>query len=91
MISPNNKEIRLTISKAQADWLENLCKKAGISKSRYISWCLAKKAEELLKVLNLNSQLGNYQKDQIAEIIKTEGEDFFTMSDDDFRKKYINY
>lgn len=69
MISENNKEIRLTLPKAQAQWLENTCKIAGISKSKYISWCLAKKAEELLKVLNLNTALGNYSNEEIKEII----------------------
>ena len=69
MIANYNKEIRLTLPKAQAEWLENTCKIAGISKSKYISWCLAKKAEELLKVLNLNTSLGNYSNEQIRQII----------------------
>ena len=72
MISPFNKEIRLTLPKSQAEWLEKTCKKAGISKSKYISWCLAKKAEELLKILNLNSVMGNYSKQEIKEIIEPE-------------------
>lgn len=85
MISQNNKEIRLTLPKAQAEWLENTCKKAGISKSKYISWCLAKKAEELLKVLNLNSSLGNYTKSEIKEIItqpKITDDEIFLMIDE---------
>lgn len=70
MISQFNKEIRLTLPKSQAEWLEKTCKKAGISKSKYISWCLAKKAEELLKILNLNSVMGNYSPKEIKEIIQ---------------------
>ena len=93
MISPFNKEIRLTLPKAQAEWLENTCKKAKISKSKYISWCLAKKAEELLKVLNLNSYLGNYKKEEIAEIIEepkiTDDEIFEILDEFEARKQSI--
>lgn len=71
MISQNSKEIRITLTKAQAQWLENTCKKAGISKSCYISWMLAKSAEEMLKVLKNNSNWGNYTDEQIQEIVKT--------------------
>lgn len=62
--------IQITISKKQDDWLKNICEKAGISKSKYISWCLAKTGEELLKVLKLNSHYGNYTDEEIQKIIK---------------------
>jgi len=71
MISENNKEIRITISKSQAKWLENVCKKAGITKSEYISWMLVKSATELLKVLNQKSQFGEYTEEEIQRIIHT--------------------
>lgn len=71
MISHKNKEIRITLSKDQANWLENTCKKAGITKSEYISWMLVKSATELLKVLNQKSLFGNYTDEEIQRIIKT--------------------
>lgn len=71
MIAKNNKEIRITLTQAQANWLENICKKANITKSRYISWILAKKAEEMLKVLNQNTTLYAYTEEEISEILKT--------------------
>lgn len=71
MISEKNKEIRITISKAQAKWLENVCKKAGITKSEYISWCLVKSATELLKVLNQKTTFGEYTDEEIQRIIHT--------------------
>lgn len=71
MISDKNKEIRITISKDQAKWLENTCKKAGITKSEYISWMLVKSATELLKVLNQKTEFGNYTEEEIQKIIKT--------------------
>lgn len=71
MIKDTNIRIQITLSKAQANWLKNLCKKAGISTSKYISWILSKKADELLNLLNLNTHFGNYTKEQIEEIMKT--------------------
>lgn len=71
MINQNNKEIKITLSKKQAEWLENVCEKAKISKSKYISWLLAKSAEELLKVLKSNSNWGNYSDEEIQQIIST--------------------
>jgi len=70
MINENNKEIRITLSKSQANWLEKTCKLAKISKSKYISWLLSKSAEEMLKVLKANSNWGNYSDDEIEKIIK---------------------
>ena len=70
MIKDNMVRIQITLSKAQAEWLENMCKKAGISKSKYISWTLVKSAEELLKILRLNSVFGNYTEEQIYQIAK---------------------
>jgi len=72
MIKDNMLRIQLTITKKQHEWLEKTCEKAGISKSRYISWMLAKSAEEMLKILNLNTHLGNFTDDEIKEIIKTD-------------------
>ena len=71
MINQNNERITITISKAQAQWIKTICKKASITISKYISWTLAKKAEELLKVLNQNTTLYNYSEEEIKEILKT--------------------
>lgn len=71
MINKNNETIKITLSKKQAEWLENTCKKAKITKSKYISWLLAKSAEEMLKVLKNNSNWGNYSDDEIQKIIST--------------------
>lgn len=69
MIKNTKTRIQICITKKQAEWLENTCKKAGISKSKYISWMLAKSAEEMLKILNLNTHFGNYTEEEIQEII----------------------
>lgn len=71
MISNKNKEIRITLSKDQAKWLENTCKRAGITKSEYISWMLVKSATELLKVLNQKTLFGDYTDQEIERIIRT--------------------
>lgn len=67
MISKNNKEIRITLPKPQATWLEKTCKKAGISKSQYISWILIRKAEEMVKVLHQKTDL---TEEEVKELIK---------------------
>ena len=69
MISKNNKEIRITLSKNQANWLEKTCKLAGITKSQYISWIMMKKAEEMLKVLNLNTKLEVISEDELRALL----------------------
>lgn len=71
MISAKNKEIRITLSKDQAKWLEITCKKAGITKSEYISWMLVKSATELLQVLNQKTLFGEYTDEEIRNIIHT--------------------
>lgn len=68
MIKDNMVRIQITLSKAQAEWLENMCKKGGISKSKYISWTLVKSAQELLRLLKLNSVFGNYTEEEIIRI-----------------------
>lgn len=69
MVKGSNIRIQITLSKAQANWLKNLCKKAGISTSKYISWILSKKADELLNLLNLNTHFGSYTEEQIKELM----------------------
>lgn len=70
MVKDTMTRVQITLSKTQAEWLEKTCKKARISKSKYISWILSKKAEELLKILKLNTHFGNYTDEEIQRLMQ---------------------
>ena len=51
-----NIRIYITISKKQYNWLEDFASKKNITKSKLISWLLAKKTKDVIDTLKLDKQ-----------------------------------
>lgn len=51
MVKSSNKRIMITLSSKQVEWLDGFCKNHDITASKYISWLLSKKAEEMLVLI----------------------------------------
>lgn len=77
-----NVRIIITISKKQFKWIEDFSNKKHLSKSKLISWLLAKKTEDVISTLKLNTN----PKEEVAKV-KQEDPDA-NLTDEEFRKKY---
>lgn len=73
-VKANKKRVMITLPKAQAEWLEKFTKERDITISHYISWMLAKKAEEMIKILKIQNEKDYSEAElhEILEIIKKE-------------------
>jgi len=61
MINPNNETIKITLSKKQINWLNEVCEKLQITKSKFIKFVLSK---------NLGNLLSRYSEEDIQWMIK---------------------
>lgn len=68
MIKNDNIRFNITLSKKQYKWLSEICKKRGISKSKFINWILSLKAREMIELLNINK----YSLEELINIAKQE-------------------
>lgn len=64
MVSNKNVRIHVTLSKTQKKWLDNFCKKHDITPSKYISWLLVKKAQEMIRILHVSNYEMNIEEIQ---------------------------
>ena len=70
----NNTKTRIiiTIPKSQAEWIDKMAKKAQVSRSKYISWFMARKADELYTFMSFDEAKPSQEDlDEIIKIIKT--------------------
>lgn len=63
-----DKRIRITLPPKQKKWLLDFCKTHKISVSKYISWMLAKKAEEMIEILRIDKN--TYTEEELDEIVR---------------------
>lgn len=71
-IRKDKERIIISLPINQIKWLESMSKRAGISKSKFISWYLARKAYELYQVLKLNeNKPSDEEMEEILDIVKT--------------------
>lgn len=68
MIKKGNVRVMITITEKQKKWLYKFCKNHSISPSKYITWLLSKKAEELLLLINMK-KANIYTENELKEII----------------------
>lgn len=71
MLGKNKKRVELSLPKKQAEWLANFCKSRDIKPSKYISWLLYYKADEMLSLLKID-ETNTWTREQLQEIIKAE-------------------
>lgn len=70
MVKNNKKRVMITLPKKQLEWLEGFCKNHNKTISKYISYMLAHKAEEMLLFLKIDEE-NIYTREELDEIIKT--------------------
>lgn len=69
-ISKNKKRVELSLPVKQADWLKQFCKNKGITPSKYITWLLYYKAEEMLLLLKVD-HTNIYTEEELKQLIAT--------------------
>ena len=62
------KRLRITLPPKQKEWLLKFCKEHNITPSKYISWMLSKKAEEMIQILKIDKN--TYTEEELEEIQK---------------------
>lgn len=78
-----NKRLDITLPKSQAEWLENNTEKMEISKSKFISWILAKRIKQIIEELRIyeepdtlirrneiDKQIDDITDEEIEDLIK---------------------
>lgn len=71
-IKKTNERIIITLPTTQVKWLESMSKKAEISKSKFVSYFLARKADELYNFMKFNENKPTPQElEELMEIIHT--------------------
>ena len=78
-----NKRLDITLPKSQAKWLENNADKLEISKSKFISWILAKRIKQIIEELRIyeepdtitrrneiDKQIDDISDEEIEDLIK---------------------
>lgn len=75
-----NVRIFITISKKQYDWLSDFSKKKHLTKSKLISWLLAKKTKDVIDTLNLNT----HPQEEVKKIEDVEPE----VTDEELNKMF---
>lgn len=66
------KRVMITLPIKQVEWITQFCKDHRISVSHYISWMLAKKAEEMIDILRIDArQYTPEEYDEMINLIKT--------------------
>ena len=78
-----NKRLDITLPKSQAEWLETNAEKLEISKSKFISWILAKRIKQIIDELRiyeepdiitrrneLDNQINEITDEEINNLIK---------------------
>lgn len=73
MRKKGNVELRITISEAQDKWLRKFCKTHGTTPSKWISFLLVKKTEELAAYLRWEKhpEQTNEELEEMIRIAKT--------------------
>lgn len=71
MIKKGKSRIIITLPDTQIEWLQKTCKRAGLTLSKYISWLMAKKIEEIYLILKYNENKPSDEEiNQILEIAR---------------------
>lgn len=71
-IKQGKSRIIIALPDEQIKWLTAMSRKAGVTKSKFISWFLARKADELYNFLKFNDEKPSPQEmEQLLKIIKT--------------------
>lgn len=68
MIKKGNVRVMITMTEKQKKWLYKFSKNHSISPSKYITWLLSKKAEELLLLINMK-KANIYTENELKELI----------------------
>lgn len=69
-VSKYKKRVMITLPKKQAEWLTAFTKSRDITPSKYISWLLYYKANEMLILLKVD-KTNIYTEEELLEIAKT--------------------
>lgn len=69
-VKSNKKRVMITLPKKQAEWLSAFTKSKDITISKYISWLLYHKAEEMLVLLKID-ETNIYTREELQEIAQT--------------------
>ena len=78
-----NKRLDITLPKSQAEWLETNAKKLEISKSKFISWILAKRIKQIIEELRvyeepdvitrrneIDKQIDEFSDEEIEDLLR---------------------
>lgn len=68
MIKKGNSRIMITITDKQKKWLYKFCKNHSLTPSKYITWLLSKKAEEMLLLLNMKKN-NIFTEEELMELV----------------------
>ena len=71
MRKESNTELRVTITKNQYKYIEEMSKKLKITKSQFIAWIISKKANELLELKAIRNGISQEQFEEICRVAKT--------------------
>lgn len=66
-VSKYKKRVMITLPEKQAEWLASFTKSRGITPSKYISWLLYYKADEMLRLLKVD-ETNIYTEEELREI-----------------------
>lgn len=68
-VKETNERVQITLTKKQSKWLKEFAKEHNITPSKYISWLLYRKAEEMITLLKLKKD-DELTQEKFNEIIK---------------------
>lgn len=69
MVKNNKKRVMITLPKRQLEWAEKFAKEHGKTLSKFISYMLAHRADEMINFFEIDGN--NYTKEELQEIINT--------------------
>lgn len=71
MRKETNTELRVTITKNQYNYVEEMAKKLKITKSQFIAWIISKKARELIELKAIRNGVTQEEFEEMVRVAKT--------------------